>query len=188
MQNPWVQERARLPPEPSRVRPCQGFVTLEAKSDDPPTQNPRVQKRARLPPEPSRVRPSQGFATLEAKSDDPSPQNPRVQQRAPLPPEVSRVRPGQAFAALEAKSDDASTQNGSKSARGYRKSPLEYAPAKVSRASKPKVTAPHAKPTDPKRARLPPEPSRVRPGQVSRPWRSKVTTHPKARAATARAL
>ena len=36
-QNPRVQKRAPLPPQPSRARPCQGcqaFATLEAKSDD----------------------------------------------------------------------------------------------------------------------------------------------------------
>ena len=38
---------ARLLPEPSRARPCQGFATLEATNDDPSTQNPRIQKRAR---------------------------------------------------------------------------------------------------------------------------------------------
>ena len=38
-QNPRVQKRTRLPPEPSRARPCHGFAALETKSNDPSTQN-----------------------------------------------------------------------------------------------------------------------------------------------------
>ena len=38
-QNPRVQKRAPLPPEPSRVRSCQGFAALETSSNDPSTQN-----------------------------------------------------------------------------------------------------------------------------------------------------
>ena len=53
MQNPWVQKRAPLPPEPSSARPCQGFAAPETKSDDRSTKKLRVRKRAPLPPEPS---------------------------------------------------------------------------------------------------------------------------------------
>ena len=84
-----------------------------------------------------------------------------LEKRAPLPPE-----PSGGFAHLETKSDDLSTQNrgGPKRARRYRQSPLEYAPATVSRPSRPKVTTfPRKTAGVQKCAPLPPEPSRVRP-------------------------
>ena len=87
-----------------------------------------------------------------------------VQKRAPLPPEPSKVRSCHGFAALETKSDDPShtEPRGSKSARRYCQSPVEY-PATVSRPSKPTVTTlPHKTAGVQKRAPLPPEPSKGR--------------------------
>ena len=145
-----------------------------------------------LRPAPSTARPCHGFAPLETKSDDPS-----MRKRVPLPPEPSRVRPCHSFAALETKSDDPSAQNrgGPKSARRYRQSPLDHAPATASRPSRPKVTTIPRKTQASKSARrYHQSPLEYALATVSRPLRPKVTTLPsktggaKARAATARAL
>ena len=69
--------------------------------------------------------------------------------------------------------------HGSKSARRHRQSPLEYAPATVSRPSRPEVTTVPRKTHRSKSARChrqsPPE---YAPARVLRPWRPKVTTVP----------
>ena len=114
---------ARLPPEPSRVRPCQGFAALETQTNDISTQNPRVQKRALLPPEPEYA-PAPEVTTFPRKTHGSKSKSARG------------YRQSQGFAALETQSDDISTQNPPPE--------LEYAPARVSRW-RPKVTT-HPRP------------------------------------------
>ena len=135
-----VRKSAPLPPEPSRARPCHGFATLESKVGTLPRKTADVQKRAPLPPKRSRARPWHGFASLESKSEDLSTQN-RGRPKARAAPEPSRARPCHGFATLESKSEDLSTQNRGrpKALRRHRQSPLEHAPATVSRPWRAKV-------------------------------------------------
>ena len=143
------------------VRPCQGFATLKAKSDDPSTQRS--------------TGPKARAATARALYSTSLPRfrDPRGQKRRPFHAKI----------------------HGSKSARRYRQSPLQYVPAKVSRPSRPKeTTLPRKDPRVQKRAPLPPEPSRARPCHGFATLEAKRddpstqrSTGPKARAATARA-
>ena len=110
--------------EPFRVRPCQDFAMLEAKSDILSTQNPQVQKRA-----PSRVRP--------AKVSRPS-----RPKETTLPRKIhgSKSARRDRQSPLECAPAMVSRPSKAKVTRLARKIPPDPSTAKVSRPSRPKVT------------------------------------------------
>ena len=61
-------QRARQPPDLSRVRPCNCFQALEAESATTPRESRGSQERARQPSGPSGVRPCHGFRASASQS------------------------------------------------------------------------------------------------------------------------
>ena len=152
---------APLPPEPSRPRPCNGFAGLETKSDDPSTQNRSKSTRryrqspleyalgkVSRPPRPKVTTiPRKIHGSKSGRGYRQSPlEHARATVSGPSRPKVTTIpRKSNAPATVSRPSRPKLTTiprktRGSKSARRYRQSPLEYVAAKVSRHSRPKVT------------------------------------------------